>query len=114
MIDWIDMPTMNDQVTTRIVRIRTFSVPPTARVDTPSCRTSGGSVREPKTEAFADALLDGGPGCLVRVAQQLSGLRIDHYLALDLGRLPGMVKALGGISVCVPSSPAAPANRRPL
>ena len=39
--------------------------------------------------------------------QQLSGLRVDHYLALDLDRLPAMVDALGDVPVCVPSSLAA-------
>jgi anionic cell wall polymer biosynthesis LytR-Cps2A-Psr (LCP) family protein len=76
------------------------TVPPTALADTPACRTGDGSVRQPVTEPFADALLDGGPSCLVRSVQQLSGLRIDHYLGLDLGSLPGMVDALDGVSVC--------------
>jgi hypothetical protein len=76
------------------------TVPPTALADTPACRTGDGSVRQPVTEPFADALLDGGPSCLVRSVQQLSGLRIDHYLGLDLGSLPGMVDALAGVSVC--------------
>jgi anionic cell wall polymer biosynthesis LytR-Cps2A-Psr (LCP) family protein len=76
------------------------TVPPTALADTPACRTGDGSIRHPVTEPFADALLDGGPSCLVRSAQQLSGLRIDHYLGLDLASLPGMVDALDGVSVC--------------
>jgi hypothetical protein len=54
------------------------------------------------TEPFAGALLDGGPSCLVRSVQQLSGLRVDHYLGLDLASLPGMVDALDGVAVCLP------------
>ncbi|WP_235494940.1 LCP family protein [Geodermatophilus sp. Leaf369] len=77
------------------------TVPPTALVDTPECRTAEGGRREPTSESFADALLDGGPSCLVRAVQQLSGLRVDHYLGVDLGGLPGMVDAVGGISVCL-------------
>lgn len=76
------------------------SVPPTALTDTPACRTADGDVRPPLTEPFAAALLDGGPSCLVRSVQQLTGLRIDHYLAVDLARLPGMVEALGGVPAC--------------
>jgi LCP family protein required for cell wall assembly len=91
-----------------------LSVPPTALVDTPECRTRGGALRGPTTEAFAASLLDGGPGCLVRSVQQLSGLRIDHYLGVDLGRLPGMVDALGGVPVCVVPSPALSAAADPL
>ncbi|MGY1806682.1 LytR C-terminal domain-containing protein [Blastococcus sp. SYSU D00669] len=90
------------------------SIPPTAYVDTPACRTSDGSLRPPTSEAFASSLLDGGPACLVRAVQQLSGLRVDHYLAVDLSQLPGMVDALDGISVCVPGSAASAAAAEPL
>ncbi|CAA9212056.1 MAG: Cell envelope-related transcriptional attenuator, partial [uncultured Blastococcus sp.] len=82
------------------------SFPPTALVDTPTCRTPDGSLRMPATEAFATSLLEGGPSCLVRTVQQLSGLRIDHYLGVDLADLPGMVDALGGVPICVLPSPA--------
>jgi LCP family protein required for cell wall assembly len=78
------------------------TVPPTALTDTPACRAAGGAVRQPATEPFADALLDGGPSCLVRSVQQLTGLRVDHYLGLDLASLPGMVDALDGVSLCLP------------
>jgi len=90
------------------------SFPPTALVDTPSCRTPDGSLRQPATEAFATALLEGGPSCLVRTVQQLSGLRVDHYLGLDLADLPGMVDALGGVPVCVIPSPATASAATPL
>src|SRR3712207_7175254 len=51
-----------------------------AMVDTPACRTLNGDLRNPTTEAFAASLLEGGPSCMVRAVQQLSGLRVDHYL----------------------------------
>jgi LCP family protein required for cell wall assembly len=91
-----------------------LSLPPTAMVDTPQCRTAEGELREPRTEALADSLLAGAPSCMVRTVQQLSGLRVDHYLALDLGRLPAMVDALGDVSVCVPGSVAAETAAEPL
>jgi LCP family protein required for cell wall assembly len=82
------------------------SFPPTALVDTPVCRRTDGSLRDPMTEAFSASLLEGGPSCMVRAVQQLSGLRVDHYLGVDLARLPGMVDALGGVPVCITPSPA--------
>jgi LCP family protein required for cell wall assembly len=91
-----------------------LSLPPTAMVDTPQCRTPDGGLREPRTEALAGALLRGGPSCMVRVVQQLSGMQIDHYLALDLGRLPAMVEALGDVPVCVPGTLAAATAHQPL
>ncbi|MDQ1660041.1 MAG: hypothetical protein QOJ68_21 [Blastococcus sp.] len=90
------------------------SVPPTAMVDTPLCRTPAGALREPVTEEFASSLLQGGPACLVRTVQQLSGLRIDHYLGVDLAKLPGMVDALGGVPFCtVPSASSSAAALPP-
>jgi LCP family protein required for cell wall assembly len=91
-----------------------LSVPPTALADTPECRTADGDLRPPTSEPFAAALTDGGPSCLVRSVQQMSGLRVDHYLALDLARLPDMVDALGGVRLCVPSTPAAARAAQPL
>jgi LCP family protein required for cell wall assembly len=90
------------------------SFPPTALVDTPECRTPDGTLRSPVTEAFASSLLEGGPSCMVRAVQQLSGLRVDHYLDVDLARLPGMIDALGGVPVCVIPSAATQAAARPL
>jgi LCP family protein required for cell wall assembly len=90
------------------------SVPPTALVQTPECRTASGGLRAPTSEAFANSLLKGGPSCTVRALQQISGLRIDHYLGVDLARLPGMVDALGGVPMCVVPSPALSAATRPL
>ncbi|MPR00423.1 LytR family transcriptional regulator [Modestobacter sp. I12A-02628] len=80
------------------------SFPSAALVDTPSCRSTDGSLREPTTEAFAQALLSGGPSCLVRSVQQVSGVRVDHYVGVDLAEVPGLVDVLGGVSVCVPEA----------
>ncbi|SHG75918.1 LCP family protein [Geodermatophilus nigrescens] len=108
-------------VTTMLVHVSSdgeraalVSVPPTALVDTPGCRTDDGEFREPVSEAFATSLLDGGPACTVRAVQQLSGLRVDHYLGLDLGRLPALVDAVGGVSVCLPTADADASSAAPL
>ena len=96
-------------------RVVLVSIPPTALVDTPVCIRADGAVREAVTESFAASLLDGGPSCTVRAVQQLSGLRVDHYLGVDLARLPGMVDALGGVAVCLPATtPTVAASAEPL
>jgi hypothetical protein len=61
-------------------------IPATALVDTPECRTADGGLRAPVTEGLADSYAQGGPSCLVRAVQQVTGLRVDHLLAVDLGR----------------------------
>ncbi|RBY80330.1 LytR family transcriptional regulator [Blastococcus sp. TF02-09] len=87
--------------------------PPSALVDSPECRSADGDLRAPTTEAFARSLLDGGPSCMVRAVQQLSGVQVDHYLEVDLARLPDMVDALGGVPMCVVPSRATAAAADP-
>lgn len=42
----------------------------------------------------------GGPKCLVKVIQKLSGLSINRFMAVDFSGFSKMVDALGGVEVC--------------
>ena len=42
----------------------------------------------------------GGPKCLVKVVQKLSGLRVNRFMAIDFVGFSKMVDALGGVEVC--------------
>jgi LCP family protein required for cell wall assembly len=42
----------------------------------------------------------GGPKCLVKVIQKLSGLSINRFMAVDFSGFSKMVDAVGGIEVC--------------
>ena len=42
----------------------------------------------------------GGPKCLVKVIQKLSGLHVNRFMAVDFAGFSKMVDALGGIEVC--------------
>lgn len=84
------------------------SLPLTAFVDVPACpqpaQDQGGGLvlGDPYGGSLASSYVTAGAGCLVRAVQQLSGMRVDHYVQLDLESLPGMVDALGGVPVCLP------------
>jgi LCP family protein required for cell wall assembly len=45
----------------------------------------------------------GGPKCLVKEIQKLSGLAINRFMAVDFVGFGKMVDALGGVEVCTPS-----------
>jgi LCP family protein required for cell wall assembly len=45
----------------------------------------------------------GGPKCLVKVIQKLSGLSINRFIAIDFVGFAKMVDALGGVEVCTPT-----------
>ncbi|NJQ13646.1 LCP family protein [Streptomyces bohaiensis] len=49
--------------------------------------------------AFRTVRAAGGPGCVVQVVEGLSGIRMDHYIEVDVAGLGELVDALGGISV---------------
>lgn len=81
-----------------------ISLPLTAFVDVPACPRPGASVLDdPYGGSLASSFDVAGAGCLVRTVQQLSGMRMNHYVQLDVGRLPSMVDALGGVPVCLPA-----------
>ncbi|WP_197378669.1 LCP family glycopolymer transferase [Mycolicibacterium mengxianglii] len=42
----------------------------------------------------------GGPKCLVKVIQKISGLSINRFMAIDFAGFSKMVDALGGVEVC--------------
>ena len=42
----------------------------------------------------------GGPKCLVKVIQKLSGLSINRFMAIDFAGFAKMVDTLGGVKVC--------------
>ena len=42
----------------------------------------------------------GGPKCLVKVIQKISGLAINRFMAVDFAGFANMVDALGGVEVC--------------
>ncbi|AQA02410.1 transcriptional regulator [Mycobacterium sp. MS1601] len=45
----------------------------------------------------------GGPKCLVKVIQKISGLSINRFMAVDFAGFEKMVDALGGVEVCSPT-----------
>lgn len=42
----------------------------------------------------------GGPKCLVKVVQKMSGLKIGHFIGMDFSGFESMVNQIGGVEVC--------------
>ncbi len=59
----------------------------------PRCDGSSGRINA--------ALGIGGPNCLVDTVEQVSGIGIDHYMAVSFGGFRDIVDAVGGVHVCV-------------
>jgi len=65
--------------------------------------------RKGKTTAAHPAKLNeafsiGGPALLTQLIEQLTGLRLDHYVQVDFGGFRSIVDAVGGLSLCVGTS----------
>ena len=79
-------------------------LPGQAYVDVPACQGSDGQPTEPYGGPISSVYGTGGAGCLVRTVQLLTGLRINHYVQLDIAGFPAMVEALGGVPMCLRSA----------
>ncbi|MFD4182400.1 LCP family protein, partial [Rhodococcus sp. NPDC058514] len=44
----------------------------------------------------------GGPKCLVKVIQKMSGLKIGHFVGMDFSGFESMVNQVGGVPICPP------------
>jgi LCP family protein required for cell wall assembly len=55
------------------------------------------------------ALAFGGPTLLVQTVEQVTGLKIDHYMGIGFGGLADVVNTVGGVQMCVKTAvPADP------
>jgi hypothetical protein len=74
--------------------------PPCTRWETGTSTYGADTVpAEPRT-ALATAYTTGGPRCLVRAVQQLTGVPVTGFLAPELTSVKAAVDTLGGITVC--------------
>ena len=56
--------------------------------------------------AIIDGALNiGGPTCAVETVEDLTGIKLDHFIEFDFNSFRTMVDSLGGVDVCVPPGP---------
>jgi LCP family protein required for cell wall assembly len=67
-------------------------------------RIAQGHGEDKINNAFEGGLNGGGPQLMADTVSQLTGLRIDHYLYIDLAGFQNVVDTLGGVSLCIPSN----------
>ncbi|GAA2888764.1 hypothetical protein GCM10010472_53930 [Pseudonocardia halophobica] len=75
--------------------------PPCPRWDPAAATYLDETVPAETRTALSSAYTVGGPRCLVRTVQQLTGMSVTRFVALDLPGIAGMVDAIGGVDVCV-------------
>lgn len=89
-------------------RVVAVSFPRDLNVDRPSCYAWDNEAGDYTTDLVSsetDVKLnsvyqDGGPKCLVKVIQKMSGLQINHFVGMDFAGFEQMVNTIGGVEVC--------------
>jgi LCP family protein required for cell wall assembly len=76
--------------------------PPCEAWDADAATYGDQPVQAEASTQLVTALDRGGPRCVTRVVQQLSGLAITRYVGIDLRAVPALTEAVGGAEVCVP------------
>ena len=79
------------------------SLPRDAMVERPTCQRKDGNGTDPGgLSMFNAAYAVGGPACTIKTVEQLTNVRINHFVVIDFNGFRKMVDALGGVEVCVP------------
>jgi LCP family protein required for cell wall assembly len=76
--------------------------PPCERWDPETASYLDETIRAEARTDLASALDLGGPRCVTRVVQQLSGVAITKYVGMDIDSVRALTDAVGGAAVCVP------------
>jgi LCP family protein required for cell wall assembly len=79
------------------------SIPRDSMVQMPSCpRKDGSGTFAGGLMMFNEAYAIGGPVCTVKTVEQLTHIRMDHFVVVDFNGFRRIVDALDGVEVCVP------------
>ncbi|MEO9323303.1 LCP family protein [Nocardioides sp. C4-1] len=94
---------------------RTFaygiSIPRDSLVDRPDCTDDDGETIPGADDAmWNEAFAVGGPACTMQQFEQLTGIRLDHYVKVDFNGFRDMVDAIDGVEVCIPEDIDDPAH----
>ncbi|MET9532309.1 MULTISPECIES: LCP family protein [unclassified Streptomyces] len=84
-------------------RATAVSIPRDTLVTRPECaKSDGSSVPSANRVMFNSVYSQVGPACVVKTVEQMSHVRIDHYMEVDFAGFKGLVDAIGGVTVDVP------------
>jgi LCP family protein required for cell wall assembly len=82
-----------------------LSIPRDLLVYRPPCRerVGGDAIVPGEQDAMFDSAMNlGGAACTVATVQDMSGIRVDHFIRIDFNGFRTMTDVLGGVEVCVP------------
>jgi LCP family protein required for cell wall assembly len=88
-----------------------ISIPRDSIVDRPDCKDEHGTtIPGGDGVMWNEAFAVGGPACTMQQVEQLTGVRLDHFVVVNFEGFQGMVDAIGGVEVCIPDPIVDPAH----
>lgn len=77
------------------------SIPRDTLITRPACKAVDGKTTDPggRRQMFNTAYEVGGPACAVKTVEQMSGIRMDHYLEVDFTGFKKLIDTLGGVEL---------------
>ncbi len=79
---------------------RVISIPRDTMVPRPRC----GNHSPAGIAMFNSAFSTGGAACTVATVEQMSGVRIDHFVQIDFNGFKELIDALGGVDIVLPEA----------
>lgn len=80
-----------------------ISFPRDSIVPLPACRPRGSHPgQRPHIGMINESFNNGGIGCIWKTIEELTGIRVDHFVKVDFSGFKSMVDAIGGVEVCLP------------
>ncbi|MFD9127596.1 LCP family protein [Kitasatospora sp. NPDC059571] len=83
-------------------RATVVSIPRDTLVTRPACTTTKGKqLAAAQRVMFNSIYTVGGPPCVVKTVETMTGLRMNHYVEIDFAGFKELVDAMGGVEVTV-------------
>ncbi|GAA2112347.1 LCP family protein [Actinomadura alba] len=84
--------------------LKGVSLPRDLMVRIPACESPSGAAVRGHLGLIGSAFTTGGLTCAWKTVESVTGVRVDHAMAIDYTGFKGMVDALGGVEIRLPSA----------
>ncbi|HIZ98541.1 MAG TPA: LCP family protein [Candidatus Janibacter merdipullorum] len=83
--------------------VSVISIPRDSMTQAPTdCSDPQSTVANGEVRRWNDNFNEGGPACVVKTLEGLTGIYVDHVAVIDFNGFQSMVDGLGGVDVCLP------------
>lgn len=85
--------------------VQVISIPRDSMTQAPTdCEDPESTVANGEVRRWNDNFNQGGPACVVKTLEGLTGIYVDHVAVIDFSGFQSMVDGLGGVDVCLPEA----------